>query len=59
MIVAVIIQTTNHIVDECLLRIFAGGLQRLHCETPDAVTWLKILDLKCFWSNSIESNYEV
>ena len=39
-------QTTRHIVEECLLTAFPGGLQRLHQAGPDAVEWLSRLSLK-------------
>ena len=39
-------QTTRHIVEECPLTAFPGGLQRLHQAGPDAVEWLSRLSLK-------------
>ena len=39
-------QTTRHIVEECPLTAFPGGLQRLHQAGPDAVEWLSKLLLK-------------
>ena len=39
-------QTTRHIVEECPLTTFPGGLQRLHQAGPDAVEWLSRLSLK-------------
>ena len=38
--------TTRHIVEECPLTAFPGGLQRLHQAGPDAVEWLSRLSLK-------------
>ena len=39
-------QTTMHIVEECPLTAFPGGLQRLHQAGHDAVEWLSRLSLK-------------
>ena len=39
------IQTLNHITDECPDRKLDGGLQVLHMLTPDAISWLKNLDI--------------
>ena len=39
-------QTTRHIVEECPLTAFPGGLQHLHQAGPDAVEWLSRLSLK-------------
>ena len=39
-------QTTRHIVEECPLTAFPGGLQRLHQAGPDAVEWLSRLSFK-------------
>ena len=39
-------QTTRHIVEECPLTEFPGGLQRLHQVGPDAVEWLSRLSMK-------------
>ena len=39
-------QTTRHIVEECPLTAFSGGLRRLHEAGPDAVEWLSKLSMK-------------
>ena len=39
-------QTTSHIVEECPLTAFPGGLRRLHEAGPDAVEWLSKLSMK-------------
>ena len=39
-------QTTRHIVEECPLTAFPGGLRRLHVAGPDAVEWLSKLSMK-------------
>ena len=39
-------QTTRHIVEECPLTAFPGGLRRLHEAGPDAVEWLSKLSMK-------------
>ena len=39
-------QTTRHIVEECPLTAFPGGLRRLHEAGPGAVEWLSRLSLK-------------
>ena len=39
-------QTTRHIVEECPLTAFPGGLRRLHEAGPDAVEWLTKLSMK-------------
>ena len=39
-------QTTRHIVEECPLTAFPGGLQHLHQAGPDAVEWLSKLSVK-------------
>ena len=39
-------QTTRHIVEECPLISFPGGLRRLHQAGPDAVDWLSRLSMK-------------
>ena len=39
-------QTTRHIVEECPLTAFPGGLRRLHEAGPDAVEWLSKLFMK-------------
>ena len=39
-------QTTNHIVNDCVIRKFAGGLTQLHEVTPDAVQWLQLMDIE-------------
>ena len=39
-------QTTRHIVDECPLTAFPGGLRRLHESCPDTVEWLSKLSMK-------------
>ncbi|KAH1165302.1 hypothetical protein KIL84_022861 [Mauremys mutica] len=33
-------QTMTHIVDECLLTRFSGGLEELHHATEDVIAWL-------------------
>ena len=38
--------TTRHIVEECPLTAFPGGLRRLHEAGPDAVEWLSKLSMK-------------
>lgn len=38
-------QRMLHIVNECALRAFDGGLQRLHLAKEDAESWLKQLDI--------------
>ena len=38
--------TTRHIIGECPLTAFPGGLRRLHEAGPDAVEWLSRLSLK-------------
>ena len=40
------LQTTRHIVEECPLTAFPGGLRRLHEAGPDAVEWLSRLSMK-------------
>ena len=40
------VASTRHIVEECPLTAFPGGLQRLHKAGPDAVEWLSRLSLK-------------
>ena len=37
---------TRHIVEECPLTAFPGGMQRLHQADPGAVEWLSRLSLK-------------
>ena len=39
-------QTTRHIVEECPLTAFPGGMRRLHEAGPDAVEWLSKLSMK-------------
>ena len=39
-------QTTRHVVEECPLTAFPGGLRRLHEAGPDAVEWLSRLSMK-------------
>lgn len=39
------IQTVSHVIDECPNRKFDGGLLGLHSLTPDAISWLKNLDI--------------
>ena len=39
-------KTTRHIVEDCPLTAFLGGLPRLHQAGPDAVEWLSRLSLK-------------
>ena len=39
-------QTTRHIIEECPLTAFPGGLRRLHEMGPDAVEWLSKLTMK-------------
>ena len=39
-------QTTRHIVEECPLTAFPGGLRRLHQAGHDAVEWLSKLSVK-------------
>ena len=39
-------QTTRHIVEECPLTAFPGGLRRLHEAGPNAVEWLSKLSMK-------------
>lgn len=39
-------QTMNHLINDCPLYKFSGGLNQLHEVTPDAVTYLKSMDLK-------------
>ena len=39
-------QITGHIVEECPLTAFPGGLRRLHQADPDAVEWLSKLSVK-------------
>lgn len=41
-----VVQTTNHIVNDCDKRKFSGGLMELHEVTPDAVQWLQLMDVK-------------
>lgn len=38
-------QTMQHLVQECTLRRFPGGLSELHLVTPRAVEWLRDLDI--------------
>ena len=38
-------QTTMHIVEECPLTAFPGGLRRIHQAGPDAVEWLTRLSM--------------
>ena len=38
-------QTTRHIVEECPLTAFPGGLRRIHEAGPDAVEWLSKLSM--------------
>lgn len=39
-------QTTNHIVNDCALRKFEGGLTELHELKPEAVRWLQLMDVQ-------------
>ena len=39
------IQTLSHITDECPHRKFDGGIQELHSLNPNAMSWLKNLDI--------------
>ena len=39
-------QTPRHIVEECPLTAFPGGLRRLHEAGPDALEWLSKLSMK-------------
>jgi Reverse transcriptase (RNA-dependent DNA polymerase) len=38
-------QTMEHIINDCPLRAFDGGLEVLHDATPEAIQYLRILDL--------------
>jgi len=38
-------QTMNHIVEECPLRAFDGGMVDLHSCTPEGLQWMRDLDL--------------
>ena len=40
-------QTTNHIVNTCLLTKFEGGLNLLHEADDDAIIWLESITSDC------------
>ena len=42
----VTVQTMNHILSDCHLRHFTGGLSDLNLVTEEAIEWLKNLDLE-------------
>ena len=39
-------QTMSHIVNECPLTKFPGGLQALHAANEDSITWLRELSIR-------------
>lgn len=40
-----IVQTMNHIVNDCPIRRFDGGIQQLNLVAADAIEWLRNLDI--------------
>ncbi len=38
-------QTMSHIINECALRRFSGGISEIHSATTESIEWLKNLDL--------------
>jgi hypothetical protein len=43
----------EHIVNDCQLSAFDGGLQILHDATPEAIKYLRVLDLDLSFENSV------
>jgi len=39
------IQTVNHIIIECQSRKFNQGIEEIHAITPEAIKWIKELDM--------------
>ena len=39
------IQTMRHIINDCSLRRFPGGISEIHSATTDSIVWLENLDL--------------